>query len=182
MKVLVCEHRSYFYTLWENNRTFLLLQPRQGEFCVGVIQKIVVSKTKPAEHRDYWLCVKWLTLLERQATGRKRECSMPKDKASFFPSNRYVALFESARLRECRWIEGGSGAINSEVQVSLWCITTTDVECSPFFFYYSFCTRFQFLRQPDTSPSLHPILFYFSFACVSALAASSLIVLRLPRL
>lgn len=106
-----------------------------------------------------------------------------KTRPVFFPPNRYVALLKSARLHECRWIESGSGAINSEVRVSLWCNTATDVECLlSFFFFFSFCTCFQFLRQPDTSPSLHPILFYFSFACVSALAASSLIVLRLPRL
>lgn len=61
VRVLVCMHRSYFYTLWENNRTCLLLQPRQGDFCVGVVQKVLGSKMKPAAHREYWRSVKWLT-------------------------------------------------------------------------------------------------------------------------
>lgn len=59
-------------------------------------------------------------------------------------------------------------------------LTATDVECLLSFFF--FCTCFQLLRQPDTSPSLHLVLFYLGLACVSALAASSLFVLRLPRL
>lgn len=57
MVVKVCTHRSSFCTLWENSRTNVLLQPGQGDFGIGVIQKVVGSRMKPAGHRDCWLFV-----------------------------------------------------------------------------------------------------------------------------
>lgn len=154
LKVLVCTHRSYFYAFWWTTGLTAFAAwagwlpyrcctegqtPRQNLQSKGLLVLCEVTDT------------------ERQVTGRKLEFSTPKDKANFFPSDRYMALFESPRLHECRWIESGLGAVNSEVSVSLWCDSPTAVECLLFFL---FLHLLPVLRPPHTSPSLHRMLLF----------------------
>lgn len=57
--VLVCTHKSHFHALWENNSTLLLLQPRQGDCCIDVMQSYKLQDRTCRAQGALALCVKW---------------------------------------------------------------------------------------------------------------------------
>lgn len=70
--VLVCTHESHFHALWENNGTWLLLQPRQGDCCTDVMQSCKLQDRTCRAQGALALHVKWRCLKSNNRKENRR--------------------------------------------------------------------------------------------------------------